>query len=509
VSQTSIGSPAPVAHKGLITTLTIIAAIGGLLFGYDTAVISGAVSAIDHQFVTPLGLAETAASTLSGWTVSCALFGCIIGGSIAGIVAGWLGRRGGLMVAGALFFVSSLGSAWPESSLGHIGSILTPVINLVAWLVNHIFGAELPHYSFGDVLTNFTGHRIMGGIGIGMASMLSPLYIAEIAPPSKRGALITFQQIAIVGGMSLVYFVNLYIASQGDDQWILNTGWRYMLASCSIPAGLFLLLLFFVPETPRGLMLKGKTEKAHAVLKRLATDEEAKIVLGEIDASLKETSGKLLAYGGLVIFVGIMLSLFQQFVGINAVLYYAPLMFSNVGSGTDTALLQTAIVGVANVAFTLVATFTVDKWGRKPLLILGALMMAVSMMALGFAFYTNAGGTTALVFALVYIAGFALSWGPVVWVMLAEIFPNSIKNRAMAIAVAAQWIANLFVSWTFKILIGSSVLNAMFNHGLPYWIYGFCSLLAAAFVWKFVPETKGRTLEAMHDLWHVSPKKAA
>jgi SP family xylose:H+ symportor-like MFS transporter len=508
VSQSTHATAAE-THAALITTLTIIAAIGGLLFGYDTAVISGAVAAIDHKFVTPLGLAETAASTLSGWTISCALFGCIIGGSVAGAVAGWLGRRGGLMVAAALFFVSSLGSAWPESAIGAIGSVLTPVINLVAWIVNHVFGAELPHYSFGDVLTNFTGHRIMGGIGIGMASMLSPLYIAEIAPPSKRGALITFQQIAIVGGMSLVYFVNLGIASQGNDAWILETGWRYMLASCAIPAGLFLALLFFVPETPRGLMLKGKSEKAHTVLKKLASEAEAKVVLAEIDASLKETSGKLLSYGGLVIFVGIMLSLFQQFVGINAVLYYAPLMFSNLGSGTDTALLQTAIVGVANVAFTLVATFTVDKWGRKPLLILGALIMAVSMTALGFAFYGNASGTVALVWALVYIAGFALSWGPVVWVMLAEIFPNNIKNKAMAIAVAAQWIANLFVSWTFKILIGNSVLNAMFNHGLPYWIYGFCSVLAAVFVWKFVPETKGRTLEAMHDLWHKAPAKSA
>ncbi|HEY3729872.1 MAG TPA: MFS transporter, partial [Steroidobacteraceae bacterium] len=206
-------------------------------------------------------------------------------------------------------------------------------------------------------------------------------------------------------------------------------------------------------------------------------------------------------FGTLVIVAGIMLSVFQQFVGINAVLYYAPLMFQNLGASTDSALWQTVIVGLANVIFTVIAILTVDGLGRKPLLIIGGLVMGVAMLTLGFQFQANAVGTGPLIAAIAYIAGFALSWGPVTWVMLSEMFPNAIKNRAMAIAVAAQWIANLFVSWTFKILIGNSALNAMFNHGLPYWIYGVMSFLAAAFVYFFVPETKQRTLEEIQNLW--------
>ena len=206
-------------------------------------------------------------------------------------------------------------------------------------------------------------------------------------------------------------------------------------------------------------------------------------------------------FGSLVLVAGIMLSAFQQFVGINAVLYYAPLMFKNLGASTDSAMLQTVIVGAVNVLFTVVAIVTVDRLGRKPLLIIGGLVMGVAMIALGFQFQANASGTGPLLSALLYIAGFALSWGPVTWVMLSEMFPNSIKSRAMAIAVAAQWIANLFVSWSFKILIDNSTLNALFNHGFPYWVYGVMSFLAAGFVYLYVPETRQRTLEEIQNLW--------
>ncbi|HEV7714280.1 MAG TPA: sugar porter family MFS transporter, partial [Steroidobacteraceae bacterium] len=244
-----------------------------------------------------------------------------------------------------------------------------------------------------------------------------------------------------------------------------------------------------------------RKEEAHGVLLRLSNEVEARQVLSDIENSLSHTSGRLLSFGWLVVLVGIMLSLFQQFVGINAVLYYAPLMFKNMGASTDVSLLQTIIVGIANVAFTIVALVTVDRWGRKPLLILGALVMAVSMLTLGTLFATGNVGTIALVAVVAYIGGFALSWGPVVWVLLSEIFPNAIKGKAMAIAVCAQWLANLFVSWTFKILDGNTVLNAMFNHGFAYWIYGAMSVLAALFVMRYVPETKGRTLEAIQQLW--------
>jgi SP family xylose:H+ symportor-like MFS transporter len=461
----------------LVHGLTLIAALGGLLFGYDTAVISGAVGAIDANFIAPRGLAETSAGWLSGWAVACALFGCILGGLLAGFLANHIGRKGGLLVAAVLFLVSAIGSAYPEIGIGASGSLGV------------------------NALTPFVVYRIIGGIGIGIASMLSPLYIAEIAPPAQRGRLVTYQQIAIVSGMTLVYFVNWAIAAQGDDAWVLSTGWRYMLLSAAVPAALFFFLLLLVPETPRWLVMKGRKERAHDVLLRLSNEVEARQVLGEIEASLSHVSRRLHAFGWLVVVVGIMLSLFQQLVGINAVLYYAPLMFKNMGASTDVSLLQTIIVGVANVAFTLVALVTVDRWGRKPLLILGALVMAASMLTLGTLFATGNVGTVALIAVVAYIAGFALSWGPVVWVLLSEIFPNAIKGQAMAIAVAVQWGANLFVSWTFKVLDGNSVLNEMFNHGFAYWIYGAMSVLAALFVMRYVPETKGRTLEAIQHLW--------
>jgi SP family xylose:H+ symportor-like MFS transporter len=218
----------------------------------------------------------------------------------------------------------------------------------------------------------------------------------------------------------------------------------------------------------------------------------------------------LFSFGAAVLVIGIMLSVFQQLVGINAVLYYAPLMFKNLGASTNTAFLQTVVVGAANALFTVIAIVTVDKWGRKPLLVLGALIMAVAMIALGFLFNAKAVGFGALIAVVLYIAGFALSWGPVVWVLLAEMFPNSIKGKALTIAVAAQWLANLFVSWTFKVMDGNSALNAMFNHGFAYWIYGVMSVLAALFVLKYVPETKGRTLEAIQEIWERrAPARAA
>ena len=503
MSQTSTPGAAS-QHTGLLITLTIIAALGGLLFGYDTAVISGATDSIKQNFVAPMGLTEGARLSLEGFTIAGALWGCLIGGAIGGVMAHYLGRRGGLFVAGILFFVSSLGSAWPESWLGTVGSVLTPLINALLWFLN-LFFEDAPYLKFGDVITNFIGHRLFGGMGIGLASMLAPMYIAEIAPPSKRGALVTYQQIT---GITVSYFVNYFIkkfGGGGDENWVHVDGWRWMLACCAIPAGLFVLLLFFVPESPRGLAIKGKNEKAREVLAKLANEQEAKVVLAEIDASLKETAGKLLSYGGLVIVVGILLSAFQQLVGINAVLYYGPQMFANMGFKGDASFAQTVIMGIVMVVFTLIATVTVDKWGRKPLLILGAVIMAATMIALGFMFYAGSMGLGALIVVCIYIAGFSLSWGPVVWVMLAEIFPNSIRDKAMAIAVAAQWFMNWVVSVTFNIMDGSTALNAAFNHGFAYWLYGGFSVLAALFVWKFVPESKGVSLEDMQKLWKKSP----
>jgi SP family xylose:H+ symportor-like MFS transporter len=477
------------SSASLVTGLTFVATLGGLLFGYDTAVISGAVTSIDANFIDPQHLAETARSSLSGWTVSSALFGCIIGAIAAGWVSNAVGRKGGMLVAGALFLISAAGSAYPEFGLGPIGGM----------------GPK--------ALTPFILYRILCGVGVGIASMLSPLYIAEIAPSKIRGRLVSFNQLSIVLGMLLVYFVNWAIASQGDEAWIRTTGWRLMLVSEAVPAVLFLGLLTLVPDTPRWFVMKGRGDKALEVLTRLVGETEARTTVKEIEDSLAvpahSTGTGLFAFGGLVIVAGVMLSVFQQFVGINAVLYYAPLMFRNLGASTDSALWQTVIVGLANVVFTVVAILTVDRVGRKPLLIVGGVVMGLAMLTLGFQFQANSVGTGPLIAAIAYIAGFALSWGPVTWVLLSEMFPNSVKNRAMAIAVAAQWIANLFVSWSFKILIGNSALNAMFNHGFPYWVYGGMSFLAAAFVYLYVPETKRRTLEEIQHLWTRGDAHAA
>ena len=464
-----------------VILITLIATLGGLLFGYDTAVISGTVGSLRVVFIDPQHLGPDAANSLLGFVVSSALIGCIVGGIIGGWVSTNIGRKRGLIIAAFLFLLSALGSAAPEFLFAPIGT------GGAAYIWHLVF------------------YRIVGGVGVGLASMLSPMYIAEIAPAKIRGNLVAWNQMAIVTGMLLVYFVNYGIAEAGggsNDAWLNAVGWRWMFASGAIPSALFLGLLFLVPETPRFLMLKQREAEARAVLSKLVTPEETESELTEIRASLAEHhSGKLFSFGALVVFIGIMLSIFQQFVGINVVLYYAPEIFKGMGLSTNASLLQTILVGGVNLAFTAVAIVTVDRLGRKPLQIIGALVMAASMIALGADLTLHDKGAVALICMLVYIAGFAVSWGPVTWVLLSEIYPNQIRGKAMAIAVAAQWIANYGVSSTFPILKDSPYLKAQFDGGFPYFVYGVMGIAAALFMWKLVPETKGRTLEQMEALW--------
>jgi SP family xylose:H+ symportor-like MFS transporter len=475
-----------------VLLLTLIATLGGLLFGYDTAVINGAVDSLKAYFIDPRftdltnAAQANAANSLLGFVVSSALIGCIIGGLAGGWVSTNIGRKRGLVIAAVLFLISALGAAAPEfpfAPIGHGG----------------------PSY-----MGFFVFYRILGGIGVGLASMLSPMYIAEIAPPKVRGNLVAWNQFAIIFGMLVIYFVNFGISKTGSgDAWLNVIGWRYMFLSGTIPAALFLLLLLLVPETPRFLMLKGNEDGARKVLSKLVTPEEREQELSEIRASLSEHhSGKMLSFGALLIFIGIMVSVFQQFVGINVVLYYATDIFKGMGMSTNASLMQTIIVGAVNLVFTVVAILSVDHFGRKPLQIIGALIMAVSMISLGADFWLGGKGMIALVCMLVYIAGFAVSWGPVTWVLLSEIFPNQIRGKAMALAVAAQWVANYLVSWTFPMLDKNPYLVEHFKHGFAYWIYGGMSILAALFMWKFVPETKGRSLEQMEKLWHVAGKES-
>ena len=458
--------------------ITIVATLGGLLFGYDTAVISGTVESLGKTFVDPRGLSAEVASSLQGFLVSSALVGCIIGGFLGGPISKGLGRKKGLLLAAVLFFISALGSAYPEMFFASFGT----------------GGVEFT--------THFIIYRILGGIGVGLASMLSPMYIAEIGPSKIRGKLVSLQQLAIILGAFTVSIVNYFIAQNGSDQWLNDIGWRYMFASELIPASLFMILIFFIPESPRWLMSKSREEQARTIITKIApltVDME----IAEIKESMQaHQSSKIFSFGKSVIVIGILLSILQQFVGVNVVLYYAPEIFKSMGANTSDSLMQTILVNAIFLIFTVVAILCVDKFGRKPLLIIGSVIMGVSMIALGTSFYFDSMGLGSLILMLVYIAGFAMSWGPVVWVLLAEIFPNKIRGKAMALAVAAQWLANLTVSWTFPMMSNEGTFLAeTFNNGFAYWLYGVISIISVIFVMKLVPETKGLTLEEMENIW--------
>lgn len=451
-----------------ILGITLVATLGGLLFGYDTAVISGAEKSIQAYLINPLGLGAFA----HGATVSSALIGCIIGGAISGFLSNHLGRKRSLQLAGLLFFTSALGSAYPEFLFFDKGN---PTNGLLAM---------------------FNFYRIWGGIGVGLASAVCPMYIGEIAPAEIRGRLVSFNQFAIIFGMLVVYFVNWGIANGQSMEWINDIGWRYMFASEAIPAGLFFVLLFFVPETPRYLALVGRDGKAVEVLEKInTTKEQARNIFSEITATLSEnTKAKLFSYGAKVIVVGILLSVFQQFVGINVVLYYAPRIFEGMGVARDASMLQTIVMGFVNVLFTVLAIVTVDRWGRKPLLITGSIGMAIGMIAISILSYLGIISILTLIFIIIFTASFMMSWGPICWVYISELFPNKIRGQAVAVAVAFQWLANYLVSSTYP---GMMEFSSAFTYG----VYGAMSVLSALFVWKMVPETKGKSLEQIERIW--------
>lgn len=449
-----------------VIAITLVATLGGLLFGYDTAVISGAEKSVQAYLITSLGLGSLA----HGATISSALIGCIIGGIISGFLASRLGRKKSLMVASVLFFVSALGSAFPEFLFFERGNPTT------------------------GLLLMFNFYRIIGGIGVGLASAICPMYIGEVAPADIRGRLVSFNQFAIIFGMLVVYFVNWGIARGQSIEYINDSGWRLMFLSEAIPAGLFGILLFFVPETPRYLALTNNDDKALSILTKINGVQKAKQILAEIKQSVETSSAKLFAYGKTVIIIGILLSVFQQFVGINVALYYAPRIFESMGAAKDASMLQTVVMGLVNVVFTVIAIATVDKYGRKILLMIGSVGMAVGMFAIAALSFFKIIGISTLIFIIIYTASFMMSWGPICWVLISEIFPNKIRGRAIAIAVAAQWAANYFISSTYPAMME-------FSGGLTYCFYGLMSVLSFIFVWKMVPETKGKTLEEMEKLW--------
>ena len=439
-----------------IYLITLIAALGGLLFGYDTAVIAGAIGFLKTHFHL------TAA--MQGWAASSALIGCIFGAMIAGALGDWLGRKRALIISAILFTISAIGSAIPHN------------------------------------LTQFVIARMIGGVGVGSASLLSPLYIAEIAPAKIRGRLVSLNQLAIVSGMLIIYFVNAAIAGFGDDAWNAVIGWRWMFASETLPALLFMALLFFVPSSPRWLTKQGREEEAFEILKKVNPFEKANIELNEIKATIAEETGSLLQLfrPGLrvALAVGIVLAILQQITGINAILYYAPEIFRKTGLGTNAALMQTVFVGAVNVTFTFVAIGLIDKIGRKALLLIGAGGMTIFLFLIGGAFYLQKfDGPWVLLFILLYIASFAASLGPVVWVVISEIFPTKIRGRAMSIATVFLWTACYLVSQTFPMLLEK------FGSAVTFWIYMTMSVVNFLFVLKIVPETKGKTLEQIEKSW--------
>ena len=463
-----------------LISIVLVAVLGGLLFGYDTAVISGAEKGLQAFFRSAHDFTYTDA--LHGFTTSSALIGCVIGALLSGVLTSRLGRRRSLLIAGMLFFLSALGSYSPEFLL-------------------------FPHGAASKgVLIAFIFYRILGGIGVGLASAICPMYIAEVAPASQRGKLVSWNQFAIIFGQLVVYFVNfLIIQSHKNDpmivEWTNTVGWRNMFVSEAFPAGLFTMLILLVPESPRHLVILGLDDKALKILTRINGEKQARVILQDIKETVVERREKLFAYGYMVIFIGCMLSVFQQIIGINAVLYFAPRIFESMGVSDN--MLFTVIMGIINISFTLVAVFTVEKLGRKPLLISGSIGMAIGALGVALSNVVTMPAIVPVISIMVYSACFMFSWGPICWVYIAELFPNTIRSQATALAVAFQWIFNFIVSSTFVPMYNMK-LGAMgenFGHFFAYALYGIICVAAAIFVWRLVPETKGKTLEDMTTLW--------
>jgi SP family arabinose:H+ symporter-like MFS transporter len=438
------------SSKSYVIYVSVVAALGGLLFGFDTAIIAGAARFLKERFaLSAFG---------EGLAVSIVLVGCMAGAAIAGTVSDRLGRRRFMFISAVLFFISALGCAIPQ--------------NLLQFLV----------------------FRFVGGLAIGSASIVSPLYISEVAPPKIRGALVSVNQLAIVTGILMSYFVSWVLVGAGASNW------RWMFATGAIPAVIFFLFVLGVPESPRWLVKQGREEEASTILTRLNGREIAAAEIRSINEALALEGGSLkeLLQPGFrtALLIGVFLAVFQQITGINAVIYYAPRFFEAAGLARSSALFQSALIGVVNVVFTLVAIALVDRLGRKPMLIAGSAGMGASFILLGAAFkFQLLSGGLVLLFTLLYIAFFAMTLGPIVWVVIAEIFPTRIRGRAMAIATVALWLADFAVSLTFPIIADK------LHESFAFWLYAAMCAINFVFIWAVLPETKGKSLEEIERYW--------
>lgn len=454
--------------RGYVLLVCFVAALAGLLFGYDTGVIAGAIGFMRDKFA--LSPAQ------EGWTAASILVGCMAGVLVSGPLADRWGRKRLLVIAGLLFGISSVGTALPES------------------------------------LSVFIAFRMMAGVAVGAASMAAPMYIAEISPADWRGRLISVNQLAIVTGIFVVYFINWFIASRGDAQWNQEYGWRWMFASCLVPSLLFLGLLLLVPESPRWLVKQNRPEEARHILERVNGAGAASAELEAITAAIQQEEpglGQLLKPGlRRALVIGVMLAFLQQFTGINAFIYFGAEIFKSMGSDTEAALSQHVLLGGVNFLFTLVAIATVDRWGRKPLMVAGCTGMGLCLFGMYFVSGEgNAGhGTLKLIFILGYIACFALSLGPVTWVILAEIFPTRVRGRALGLATFCLWLGDYLVTQTYPMMADHAWLKAYFRGAFPFLLYGVFCVVEVLFVLLWVPETKGKTLEDIEAGWRQAAR---
>jgi len=460
-------TPAEVNLRYLVP-ICLVATLGGLLFGYDTGVISGAIEPLTARF----GLGDF----MKGWASGCVLIGCAAGVLLVGPISDRFGRKPALCLAAAMFFASAIGTALPSE------------------------------------IRTFILFRFLGGVGIGIASISTPMYIAEITPAQIRGRMVAVNQIAIVGGIAATSFINYFIAGRGDQAWLIATGWRWMFATGVVPAVLFALLLIPIPESPRWLVEMKRGDRAKEILAKVGGAQFAEAELASISAAVsrEEATWSALFSRQLrrPLLLGIVLAVLQQITGINVFMYFGATIFRSLSAstGVDAGLLQQVIINGAGVLFTLVAIATVDRWGRRPLMLVGTAGMGVSLLAMGVMAQTMAGpGASSgwmLVFILLYIGAFGLSVGPVIWVILAEIFPTTVRGRALGLATFFLWTADYAVTQSFPMMDArGSWFVRKFNHAFPFYLYAaFCVVLIVT-VWRFVPETKGRTLEEIEESW--------
>lgn len=451
---------------GYIFKICSIAALGGILMGYDTGVISGAIGSIREYF--QLSAAET------GWAVSSVVLGCIVGAVSSGWISLKYGRKNTFFLAAILFSISAVGSA------------LSPTFTIYILL------------------------RIVGGIAVGLACVTSPMYMSEVAPSDFRGRAVSmFQQSAVIG-QTTVFYMNYLIAKGMSEAWLVDVGWRWMLGSEIIPALLFGLLICKIPESPRWLILKGRIAEARKGLVEISGEEQADTLIAEIQESLQETrqvekTGKNVSikkspvlFG--ILCIGIFIAAAQQLTGINVILYYAPEILKPLVGSTEDALFQTTFIGVVFIIGNGLGMYLIDKVGRLPLMKWGTLGCAVSMTIFGYVLYKETTGYAALFALFLYVISYAVSWGCACWTMISEIFPNTIRSRAMAIAVGAQWFAGFVVTQTFPMLNDNAFLLDHMNGAFSFWLFAIFSIISMSIVIRFVPETKGVPLEEMEEL---------